>query len=52
MELAWEADVLPLNYARARISIAKRSGRQQGGLLAGMIPAIGRLPEGPCHAAG
>jgi hypothetical protein len=30
MELAWEADVLPLNYARAWHRIAKRGGVGQG----------------------
>jgi hypothetical protein len=30
MELAWEADVLPLNYARQRCQHAKRHGTPQG----------------------
>jgi hypothetical protein len=29
-EKVWEADVLPLNYARAGGRIAKRGGRRQG----------------------
>jgi hypothetical protein len=29
-KIDWEADVLPLNYARIYFSIAKRGGRRQG----------------------
>jgi hypothetical protein len=40
---AWEAVVLPLNYARVVMSIAKRGGAQQGrraGLQWGRTPAL------------